>query len=115
MINEDTEVIVLGFPDPFSPYAVDFKQRCALKDSLLVIKNYLEESNLSEEERLYYDFSVLYIGDEESYSYLPLTFNLTGKDKLVYSYDGENDMRVGEEFQDILQFTDDLRVEVIKK
>lgn len=115
MIDENTEVCILGFPDPFNPDVIDLQQRCLLKDSLHVMNKILEEKDFEKESYRYYDFSVLYIADERSYKYLPLTFNITGKDKFIFGYGIDKEISVQKEFKDILFFTDDLMVKVIKK
>lgn len=99
MISENTEVVIWGFPDSFQPNAIDFKRICLLKDSLLVMNEHLED--LNKIEKMYYQFSVLLVKDDGHY-------------KLVYSYFGDGDIKVKDEFEDLLHFTPQLIVEVHK-
>lgn len=89
MINENTQVLILGWPDPFNVHHYGYVHRCALKDSLSRMENHLKELNLSERERLYYQFSVLFVDEN-------------GKEKLVYTYFGDKKIKVRDEFKDIL-------------
>ena len=102
MIHENTEVLILGFPDPYEDNYNDYIQQCALKDSLWKMDKYLNELNLSDHERLGYQFSVLLVGDDEDYT-------------LIYSYCGNKKIEVREEFEGILHFTPQLKVEVHKR
>lgn len=88
-LNDKTEVLILGFPDPYEVGYNDYVHHCALKDSLHRMSRHLDELNLNEYERLGYDFSVLLIGD--------------GGHKLIYSYNGNREIRVRKEFKDILK------------
>ena len=54
-VTENTEVVVVGFPDPFSPSATDFVHRCALKDSLPAMEKRLEEMSLEEKMMAFFD------------------------------------------------------------
>ena len=90
MINENTEVLILGWPDPFNIHHYGYIHRCALKDSLSKMENHLNDLNLTEDERLYYQFSVLL---EEN-----------GKERLIYTYYGNKKIKVRDEFKDILNF-----------
>lgn len=101
MIGENTEVLVFGFPDPFQANAIDFKQICLLKDSLLVMNEHLEELNLNKDDMVYYQFSVLLVKED-------------GHHKLIYSYTGNKKIKVREEFDGMLIFTPQLMVEVHK-
>ena len=115
MIDENTEVAVLGFPDPVNPNVFDFKKRCLLKDSLRVMNERLDEIDFEKELYRYYDFSVLCQRDERSYTDLPPTFDITVNDKLVYTYDCDKRINVSEEFEGLLHFTDDCKVKVTTK
>lgn len=115
MIDENTEVCILGFPDPFNPDVIDLQQRCLLKDSLHVMNKILEEKDFSKLSYRYYDFSVFYIADERSYSYLPRSFDCSDKNKFIYGYDIDKVISVQNDFKDMLHFTDDLMVKVVKK
>lgn len=113
MIDENTEVVVLGFPDPFNPDVIDLQQRCLLKDSLHVMNKRLEEIDFENEPYRYYDFSVLYIADERGYWFLPASFNLSENNKFIYGYDVDRNISVQKEFEGIIYFTDDLMVKVL--
>ena len=90
MVNDDTEVHVIGFPDPFSN-AMDFFDPCALKDSMAVMDKYLEELDFEKEKIIYYQFSVLLMDEEKNY-------------KLVYSYNDDKDIRISKGFEGTVVF-----------
>ena len=91
MINENTEVLILGFPDPFDDNYNDYIHHCALKDSLWKMDKHLNELNLNSHERLGYQFSVLLHEGNNGY-------------KLVYSYTGDKEILIEDEFKNILNF-----------
>lgn len=101
IISENTEVLIFGYPDPFQENAIDYREHCLLKDSLLVMNKHLDELNLNEDDRLYYQFSVLLVKEDGHY-------------KLIYSYFGNKKIKVREEFDGMLHFTPQLMVEVHK-
>ena len=100
MINENIEVLIISFPDPYNDNYHDYLHRCALKDSLNKMDEHLNKLNLNSHERLGYQFSVL-MREDSGY-------------KLVYSYTGDRKIMVKEEFKGMLHFTPQLMVEVHK-
>lgn len=92
-VTENTEIVVVGFPDPFSPSATDFVHRCALKDSLPAMEKHLEELNLDKYGRLCYQFSVLLVDEDWDH-------------KLVYSYNGDKGIHISKGFEGTLIFDD---------
>ena len=47
MLNEYTNVLILGFPDPYDDEYNDYIHQCALKDSLWKMDKHLNELNLN--------------------------------------------------------------------
>ena len=92
MVHDDTEVHVIGFPDPFSN-AMDFFDPCALKDSMAVMDKHLEGLDFEKEKIIYYQFSVLLMDEEKNH-------------KLVYSYNGDKDIYISKGFEGVLVFDD---------
>ena len=92
MVNDDTEVHVIGFPDPFSN-AMNFFDPCALKESLAVMDKYLGELDFEKEKIIYYQFSVLLMDEEKNH-------------KLVYSYNGDKDIHISKGFEGTVVFED---------
>ena len=91
-LTDETEVHIIGFPDPFSN-AMDFFDPCALKDSMAVMDEYLEELDFEKENIIYYQFSVLLMD--------------VGKDhKLIYSYNGDKHIQVKKDFEATVIFDD---------
>ena len=102
MINENSKALILSFPTPYDDDYHDYIHQCALKDSLWKMDKHLNELNLNKHERLGYQFSVLLVGDDGDY-------------KLIYSYFGDKEIKVKEEFEGILHFTPQFKVEVHKR
>ena len=92
MVNDDTQVHVIGFPDPFSN-AMDFFDPCALKDSLAVMDKYLEGLDFEKEKIIYYQFSVLLMDEEKNH-------------KLVYLYNGDKDIHISKGYEGVVIFED---------
>ena len=88
-LNEYTKVLILSFPDPYEDHYHDYIHHCALKDSLDKMNKHLDELDLDEKGRLRYIFSVLLIAEG-------------GGHRLIYSYDGDRNITVKKEFEDIL-------------
>lgn len=88
-LNEYTKVSVVSFPDLFNDYYHDYIHHCALKDTLQRMDEHLDELELDEIGRLGYIFSVLLIAEG-------------GGHRLIYSYDGDRNIRVRKEFEGIL-------------
>ena len=93
MVNGETEVVVVGFPDPFRDAVRDLDHHCALKDSLAVMDKHLEELNLDRKGRLGYQFSVLFVDEEKNY-------------RLVYSYNGNGEIHISKGFEGAVIFGD---------
>lgn len=91
ILNENIEVLILGFPDSYDDDYLDYVHHCALKDSLFKMNKHLDELNLDRRGRLGYQFSVLLVGDK-------------GGHKLVYSYSGDREIITSKEFEDVLNF-----------
>lgn len=89
-IDADTEILVLGWPDPLEINYYGYVHRCALKDSLSRMENHIAGSDLSEQEKMYYQFSVL------------LTWE--GGHRLLYTYYGDGEISVEDAVKDILHF-----------
>lgn len=88
-LNEYTKVLILSFPDPFEDHYHDYIHHCALKDTLQRMDEHLDELELDEIGRLGYIFSVLLIAEG-------------GGHRLIYSYDGDRNIKVRKEFEGIL-------------
>ena len=88
-LNGKTRVTIIGFPDPLNVQIIDYYHHCSLKETLYKMNKHLDELNLDEKGRLYYDFSVLLYGDESGH-------------RLIYSYNGDREIRIQKEFEDIL-------------
>jgi len=88
-LNEYTKVLILSFPDPFEDHYHDYIHHCALRDTLQRMNNHLDELDLDERGRLGYIFSVLLIAEG-------------GGHRLIYSYDGDRNIKVRKEFEGIL-------------
>lgn len=91
-VTGDTEVHLLGFPDPFSN-ATDYFDPCALKDSMAVMDKYLDGLDFEKENIVYYQFSVLLMDEERNH-------------KLVYSYNGNKQIHISKGFEGAVVFED---------
>lgn len=89
MINENTEVLIIGWPDPLDDNYIDYFHRCVLKDSLSKMKDHIKELNFDRKRRMFYQFSVLLIGEKSGH-------------KLIYTYYRDKTISVKDEFKDIM-------------
>ena len=92
MVNEDTDVYLIGFNDPYSD-AHDFVHRCTLKDSMATMDTRLEEVDFGKDEIRYYQFSVLLVDEEKNH-------------RLVYSYNADKDIHISKGFEGAVIFDD---------
>ena len=97
IINENTEVTIVGWPDPLYNEIVDFLVRCKLKDSLAIMQAHLKEVDMSRYDLKdldikYYQFSVLMDNDNKK------------GDHLVYTLWGNGKIEVEDKYKDILKF-----------
>lgn len=88
-LNEYSKVSIVSFPDPFEDSYHDYIHHCALKDTLQRMNKHLDELELDEKERLGYIFSVLLIAHG-------------GEHRLIYSFDGDRNITVRKEFEEVL-------------
>ena len=88
-LNEYSQVTIISFPDPFEDRYHDYIHHCALKDTLQKMNKHLDELDLNEHERLGYMFSVLLIAQD-------------GGHRLIYSFDGDRNIKVRKEFEEVL-------------
>ena len=92
MIYDDTQVVLLGFNDPFSA-AYDFVYHCTLKDSMAIMDKRLEEVDFSKDEIRYYQFSVLLVDEEKNH-------------RLIYSYNDDKHIHISKGFEGTVIFDD---------
>lgn len=88
-LNAYSKVSIVSFPDPYEDNYHDYIHHCALKDSLQRMNRHLDELDLDEMGRLGYMFSVLLFAEG-------------GGHKLIYSLDGNRNIKVGKEFEEVL-------------
>ena len=90
-ITADTNVLVLGFPDPLMPNCIDFAERMTVRDSMINMKKHLEELDIGVKK--YYQFSVLLVGEE-------------GRHKLLYTLWGDGEVSLENGYEDIEKYID---------